>query len=182
MRPIFTVHAGEYLFGSYLEKEFKGFNIWIPSRDTGIDLLVTDSKNRKTVSLQVKFSKDFLPTESQEIFQKGFKSLGWWALKRDKIKQSLADFWVFVVFDFRQKRTEFVIIPPKTLLKKITKLHGDDKIIQSYLSVTTKNKCWETRGISKKEQILIANHSYHNKHRDFTEYLNNLDLIKKRLK
>ena len=66
MRPIFTMHAGEYLFGSYLENEFKGFNIWIPSRDTGIDLLVTDSKNRKTVSLQVKFSKDFLPTEKEE--------------------------------------------------------------------------------------------------------------------
>ncbi len=31
----------------------------IPSKDTGIDLLVTDSKNRSAVSLQVKFSKDF---------------------------------------------------------------------------------------------------------------------------
>jgi hypothetical protein len=182
MRPIFTMHAGEYLFGSYLEKEFKGFNIWIPSRDTGIDLLVTDSKNRKAVSLQGKFSKDFLSTEREETFQKGLKSLGWWTLKRDKIKQSLADFWVFVMFTFEQRRTEFVIIPPKILLKKITKLHGSTKIIQSYLSVTTKNKCWETRGTSKKEQILIANHSYHNKHRDFTEYLNGLDLIKKRLK
>ena len=90
MRPIFTMHAGEYLFGSYLEKQFKKFNLWIPSRDTGIDLLVTDSKNRKAVSLQVKFSKDFLPTETEETFQKGWKSLGWWALKRDKIKQSLA--------------------------------------------------------------------------------------------
>jgi len=182
MRPIFTVHAGEYLFGSYLEKEFKGFNIWIPSRDTGIDLLVTESKNRKTASLQVKFSKDFLPTGMEETFQKGLKSCGWWTLKRDKIKQSLADFWVFVMFNFEQKRTEFIIIPPKILLKRITQLHGNDKIIQSYLWVTAKNKCWETRGINKREQILIANHSYHDKRRDFTEYLNNLDLIKRRLK
>ena len=108
-------------------------HLWIPSRGTGIDLLVTDSKNRKTVSLQVKFLKDFLPTETEETFQKGLKSCGWLTLKRDKIKQSLAEFWVFVMFNFEQKRTAFVLIPAKVLLKKITKLHRNDKIIQSYL-------------------------------------------------
>jgi hypothetical protein len=182
MKPIFTMHAGEYLFGSYLEKKFKQFNIWIPSKDTGVDLLVTDSKNRKTISLQVKFSKDFLVTDTEKTLQIGLKSIGWWALKRDKVKQSSADFWVFVMYSFEHKRMEFVIIPLKVLLERITRLHGNIRVIQSYLWVTARNKCWETRGLSKREQILIANHSYHNKHRDFTEYLNNLDLIKKRLK
>jgi hypothetical protein len=41
MRPIFTVHAGEFLAGQYIEREFKK-NVWVPRKDTGIDLLVTD--------------------------------------------------------------------------------------------------------------------------------------------
>ena len=49
MKPLFTIHAGEYLVGSYIEKHFKKYNVWIPSKDTGIDLLVTNSKNNKTI-------------------------------------------------------------------------------------------------------------------------------------
>jgi hypothetical protein len=37
-------------------------NVWIPTKDTGVDLLVSDRKNKKAVSLQVKFSRDFLAT------------------------------------------------------------------------------------------------------------------------
>jgi len=55
---MFTIHAGEYLIGSYIEENFKNYNVWVPSKDTGIDLLVTNSKNNKAVSLQVKYSKD----------------------------------------------------------------------------------------------------------------------------
>lgn len=62
MTPLFTIHAGEYLVGLYIERRYgKRFNVWIPSKDTGIDLLVSDRKNRRTASLQVKFGKDFLP-------------------------------------------------------------------------------------------------------------------------
>jgi len=58
MQQMFTIHAGEYLIGSYIEENFKNYNVWVPSKDTGIDLLVTNSKNNKAVSLQVKYSKD----------------------------------------------------------------------------------------------------------------------------
>ena len=63
MTPLFTIHAGEYLVGLYIEHHYrKQLNVWIPSKDTGIDLLVSDHQNRRTASLQVKFGKDFLPT------------------------------------------------------------------------------------------------------------------------
>ena len=62
MQPIFTIHAGEYLVGSYIEDKFKKYRVWVPSKDIGIDLLVTNSKNSKAVSLQVKFSKDYTVT------------------------------------------------------------------------------------------------------------------------
>lgn len=86
MKPIFTIHAGEYLVGSYIEENYKDYNVWIPSKDIGIDLLVTNSDNTRTVSIQVKFSKDFLITHGRKEYQKYLLSCGWWTLNRDKIK------------------------------------------------------------------------------------------------
>jgi hypothetical protein len=143
---------------------------------------VTDSKNKKAVSLQVKFSKDFLVTHVEDGLRRGLKACGWWTLKRDKIEKSPADFWIFVLFSFKKKTEQYMIIKPEELLKRLKKLHGDIKRIQSYLWVTEKNKCWETRGAKKKEQILIANNNYSNKDRDFTKYLNAWEQIKKMLK
>ena len=88
MKSIFTIHAGEYLVGSYIEKHFKKYNVWVPSKDTGIDLLVTNSKNNKTVSLQVKYSKDYSTTYMKPEFNNSFKTWGWWTLNRKKIQSS----------------------------------------------------------------------------------------------
>jgi hypothetical protein len=37
MKTLFTIHAGEYLVGSHIEQHFRRVNVWIPSRDTGVD-------------------------------------------------------------------------------------------------------------------------------------------------
>lgn len=182
MQPIFTVHAGEYLVGSYIESTIKNIRVWIPSKDTGIDLLLTDNEVKKTISLQVKFSKDFLVTHMHDIFQRGLTSCGWWTLSREKIINSEADFWIFVLHGFQNKNSQFVIIKPSELLNRLEKLHGKPKTIQSYIWVTNKKKCWETRGLNKQEQILVANHSYNNNIRDLSIFLNNWEPIKKELK
>jgi len=39
MKSLFTIHAGEYLVASHIEQHYKRVNVWIPSRDTGVDLL-----------------------------------------------------------------------------------------------------------------------------------------------
>jgi hypothetical protein len=57
VRPLFTIHAGEFVVGDFIEAHYPGVSVWVPTRDTGIDLLITDSKNQRTVSLQVKFSR-----------------------------------------------------------------------------------------------------------------------------
>ena len=59
MKSLFTIHAGEFVTGEHIERKFRKVNVWLPSRDTGTDLLVTDAKNKTSVSLQVKFSRDF---------------------------------------------------------------------------------------------------------------------------
>lgn len=54
MKPLFTIHAGEYLVGSHVEREFnRRINVWVPSTDTGIDLLLSNRDSTRTASVQV---------------------------------------------------------------------------------------------------------------------------------
>ena len=46
MKPIFTIHAGEYLVGAVLEKKCPDWEIWLPSRDVGTDLLIRHKRTR----------------------------------------------------------------------------------------------------------------------------------------
>src|SRR5580704_6357055 len=119
MNPLFTVHGGEYLVGSYIERHFKRVNVWVPSRDTGVDLLVSDRNSRRAISLQVKFSKDFLVTDMGAEFQKNLRACGWWTINRAKLRSSPANYWVFVLVGFERHSTDFIIIPPKQLLRRL---------------------------------------------------------------
>lgn len=182
MQPMFTVHVGEYLVGSHIQDRFKKYNVWVPSKDTGIDLLVTNARNNKAVSLQTKFSKDYTVTHMAADLQNKFKAWGWWTLASDKIRKSPAELWVFVMQSFRKKSIECIVIPPKVLLQRLRKIHDRKKLYHTYLWVSNNGKCWETRGLRKPEKILIANDSYCNQDRDFTAYLNNWRLLKKKLR
>jgi hypothetical protein len=173
MKPLFTIHAGEFLVGEFIERKFRRANIWIPAKDSGVDLLVSDSKARKTVSLQVKFSRDFLATHMPAVFQKPLRACGWWTLDRRRILRSPADYWVFVLAGFENRSTDFVIIKPKDLLKHLNRIHGRGDRIQTYLWVTETNRCWETRGLNRPDHFLIADGRYENPVRDFSAYLNN---------
>ena len=182
MLPFFTIHAGEYLVGSYIESNFKQFNVWIPSKDTGIDLLLTNTDNSKTASVQVKFSKDFLTTDMSDIFQKGLRACGWWTLNPEKIRLSKADYWIFALHKFNSKDLQFIIIEPEKIIDLFDILNRRGKTIQSYIWVTEKLKAWETRDLKKQDQILIANHAFSDPNRDLTKYLNNWNPIIKKLK
>ena len=155
MQPMFTIHAGEYLVGSYIEQNLtdqngKKLNLWIPSKDTGIDLLVTDQTNRHTTSIQVKFSKDFLTTDADKReYQDDLKACGWWKLNPEKIRESLADYWILVLPPFKYGNVEYIIIPPEELASRLGALRGtQNKALHSYLWITENSKCWETRGLS----------------------------------
>src|SRR5665213_2497482 len=54
VKPLFTVHAGEFLVVDYVDRHFRSLNVWIPAKDTGVDLLVSDRTNKHTVSMQEK--------------------------------------------------------------------------------------------------------------------------------
>jgi len=183
MKPLFTVHAGEYLVGSHIEANYPKWNVWVPSKDTGIDLLVTNSRNTKAVSLQVKFSKDFNPTHRPTFLQHKLMAAGWWTHQAKKIRDSRADFWVFVLPSFTERETSFVIIEPNELLRRLRGIHGRTrKPIHSYLWVTKTDRCWEARGLTNPDQELIAFDRFTDKERDFTSFLNGWSKIEKRMK
>lgn len=173
MRPMFTIHAGEYLVGLHVQKILK-LNAWIPAKDTGIDLLVTDRDNHHTASLQVKYGKDFLPEGKIPLRREKFRCHSWFTLNRAKLNKSEAKFWVFVLHGFKSKAPDFIVIPKAELLRRMAKLHeSDGDILQCYLSSTESGQCWETRGLRNEDWLQIINGTYKSSLRDFTRYLNN---------
>ena len=173
MRPLFTIHGGEYLVGSHIEQHFKNVNVWVPSRDTGVDLLVSDRNSRRAVSLQVKFSKDYLVTDMDAEFQKNLRACGYWTINRKKLRSSRASLWVLVLVGFEKRSTDFIIIEPKRLLRVLQSIHRrKDNTIRSYLWVTEHKRCWETIGLGREGERQITNGTYKDPHRDFTKWLN----------
>ncbi len=182
MKPLFTIHAGEFLVASYIEQQFKDYLVWLPSRDSGVDLLVTDKHSTRAVSVQVKFSRDFLATHMADALRPGLKACGWFTLNQQKLSQSTAKFWIFVLYPFNQKEVDFVIATPSTMLGVLSSLHGKQNSVQSYVWVTRSKRCWETRGLSRKDQLLVSKDLYQNPARDLTKYLNNWNPIHAALK
>ena len=193
MKSLFTVHAGEYLTGAYIEEKLSNkehsYNVWVPGRDTGVDLLVTNSDNTKMCSLQVKYTKDYYLTlcNADAKFRSNLTTCGWWTLNSNKIAASKADFWVLMLLPFDNKDPQFIIITPQELLKRLTEIHGNSLKQNTYLWITNdKNgfRCIETRDLDKteKENVFIRHESPGVFARDFTGFLNNWGPVQEKLK
>ena len=177
MRPIFTIYAGEFMVGAYLEGKFKKkINVWVPTKDIGVDLLVTNSRNTRVVSFQVKFSRDYLTTAISAEFQDPMRACSWFKLNRDKIVKSPANFWVFALIGSKKRTRDYVVIKPADLLKRLNRIHGKQGE-NIYIWVTEAGRCWETRGLSKSKLLEIANSTFLDTNRDLTPYLNNWKMI-----
>jgi hypothetical protein len=159
--------------------------VWVPSKDTGIDLLVTNATNTKSVSLQVKYSKDFTQDYGTALQQNKLLASGWWSLQEKKIAESKADFWIFVLPSFIEQSVSFIIIPPAELLQRFRAIFGkSEKRLDSYLRVTKSGHCWESRGLKNADHEMIAFDQFKNSNRDFTQSLNSNGWanVEKRLK
>ena len=181
MKPIYTLNAGEYFVGSFILEKYKEkeFKVWIPAKDEGIDLLVTDKNFKKSVSLQVKASKEYKSTYPH---LKNFEACGWWTIKKDKLKTSQADFWVFFIYDVKAQN-QYIIIEPHKLLHKLIKIHSNAlQTFQTYFWIAPKQKCWEGRDLGKDDINKIVSGNYRDENRDFSKYLNAWQQIENKLK
>jgi hypothetical protein len=169
---------GEVLVGSHIERAYKNSRVWLPSRDAGIDLLVTNQQLSRAASIQVKYSKDFLWNQgggknaSRDVATR-IKSGGWWTFNHAKLRKSPANLWVLVLYRSSHRDCDFLVIEPSELLIRYKKLGRTSDTIQSYVWVTENGRCWETRGLSKQEQVAVALSNFNRPVRDLTQFLNN---------
>ena len=180
MRPLFTIHAGEFLVGEYLEKHFKHLNVWIPSKDTGVDLLITNKKNSNPISIQVKLSRDYATTESKDEVSKIQLAGGWLILDHNKIQFSPADYWVFIlVSHLKGVQPQHIIIRPEELLKKLIATHGKRTKYHFYPWILTDGRALDGRGMSKNDKKLLIKNELPLDSRDLSPYLSNWDMFRK---
>jgi hypothetical protein len=175
MRPLFTVHAGEYLVGEFIEKNFPSLNVWIPSKDTGIDLLITNKSNSNSISLQVKLSRDYRSYHSVNQFESTLTVGGWFTLKHLKIEKSTADYWVFVLVSHDKKvKPRHIVISPKELLKKLIEVHQKSSSYNFYLWLRDCDKlALDGRGLSQADKKLLIDGNLNLGPRNYSSYIEN---------
>ena len=174
MRPLFTIHAGEFLVGEYIENSYKSLNVWVPAKDTGVDLLITDKSAKKATSIQVKLSRDYSKPEAVDDFDRELIAGGWLLFDHEKIENSLADWWVIILVSHESRmKPQFIVIPPTELLSRLEKIHGKSKKYHFYPWVTKSGLCLDGRGIRKQDRISLSKREFDLGPRDLSNFLNN---------
>ena len=177
MTPIFTVHAGEYLVGTHLERTFPDCRVWIPAKDSGIDLLVTDESCSRAVSLQVKYSRDYTDSSPADPNRRAITRATFITVKREKLEASPARYWIIVLHSFAKKDPRFLVITPRELLKRIEAHHGRRASYILYFNVVGESKCWEMRA-PRAEMKAALDAGTIARSRDFTDALDNWSQIR----
>jgi len=171
MKPIFTVEAGEYLVAK--EFEHRGFRVWLPSKDTGIDLLISDHAVKRFVSVQAKFSGDFSISDSKKFGEELYLT-GLFSTRAKNLHESPADYWILMIASFKLRKMACVVVKPRELYDRLEAIRpwgaGERHF---FIWITTDKKCWETNGLRKQEFKAVARGDYSNRTRDMTCWLEN---------
>ena len=173
MKPIFTIHEGEFLVGDHINRTLgRKYDVWVPTKDSGVDLLITRKQRRgKAVGLQVKFSRGF---GIREELARHLIATSWFTLEPKKIRGSQADLWVFVILTLKHEQ-HFVVIPKRELRKRIPR--GCGKMWNLYLWVYDDGSCYQVRDLGKDEKLDTVHRGVRDRHRDFSEWLENWRLL-----
>ncbi|MFY9532277.1 MAG: hypothetical protein WBC04_19505 [Candidatus Acidiferrales bacterium] len=175
MKPIFTIHEGEFLVGDHINRKFgRKYNVWVPTKDSGVDLLVTRKTGEgKPVGLQVKFSRSFdIPDE----LTRHVLATSWYTLDPKKISQSQADLWVFVFMTLRHQRY-FVLLPTSELKKRIPRGCGSKWNL--YLWAYADGSCYQVRDLNLEGRLKAAHRGVQDRNRDFSKWFENWKLLEK---
>ncbi|MEO0371892.1 MAG: hypothetical protein AAF231_10580 [Pseudomonadota bacterium] len=188
MRPIFTIHAGEYLFGKKLKNMRPNADLWLPVKDKGIDFLLTDPDFKKPVGVQVKMSKDYSDVEAKSEYEKALVAGGWFTFSRKKLEHSNADVWSLILVPWQKRETpQYINLRPHTLLNHLEAIHGRRDSYDLYPSVfrlkgegpkkTHQKLCVETRGLRASQRSDLVSGSLDLGPRDWCQFLDNWKLL-----
>lgn len=175
MKPIFTIHEGEFLVGDYINRRFgRKFEVWVPTKDSGVDLLVTSRRRRrKALSVQAKFSRSY---DTNNELARHVIATSWYRLDPKKIRSSQADLWVFVIMTLRHEQ-HFVVIPTRELRKRIPRDCG--RTWDLYLWVYADRSCYQVRDLCNEERLNAVRRGVRDAQRDFSPWLGNWKLLDK---
>ena len=182
MKPLFTIHEGEFLVGDHINRRLgHKFDVWVPTKDSGVDLLVTRKRRQgASLGLQVKFSREYLHQGGsgigREEIDRHLIGTSWYALQPKKIRASRADLWVFVILTLKHKE-HFVVIPTRELRKRIPPRAGN--MWNLYLWVLDNGSCYQARGLSQEQKLYLRRRGVADRHRDYSQWLENWKLLEK---
>jgi hypothetical protein len=164
MRNLYAPTPGELLVGQELEK--RGYQVYIPTKDKGIDLLAT--KGTAVLRFQVKESRVYLQPSGSPAWTS-------WTQLQSRILRDAAeggvDLFVFVIhaLDETGRRVKFkplyVVIPPMDLEERLRRYRPDSEDRSVYWYVDGDRRLWELRGTRRVDT------NYEVDERDFTDYL-----------
>jgi len=175
MKPIFTIHEGEFLVGDHINRALgHRFNVWVPTKDVGVDLLVTRRDGAgKAVGLQVKFSRSF---DIPEELTRHVLATSWYTLDPKKVRRSQADLWVFVFMTLRHE-TYFVVIPTTELQKRMPRGPGGKWNL--YLWAYADGSCYQVRNLNLMGRLSAVRRGVQDPKRDFSKWFDNWKLLEK---
>ncbi len=126
-------------------------------------------------------TQDFLQKYQSILYQEKLVSGGWFNISKQKLIESPAEIWIFVLHSIRVKSYNYLIMKKQEVIKKLNQINQISNKSKSYMfypwvaedSKDGQYKCWDARGLRKKERDKLVNGKFDCEPRDFSEYLNN---------
>ena len=170
-----TFHGswGEYLVGAYIEHTYPQWCVWVPSKDTGIDLL-RDGFTKQEGSLTAgQVLQGLEPDSPPHLVQNKLMATGWWTHQDQKIEKSKADFWVFVLPSFIEHETASLLFHQATSSGGFGQFMAERARGNPLVSIGDEDGTLlgDARAAECRYQELIAFDRFSNQSRDFTRFL-----------
>ena len=139
-----------------------------------LDLVLVNTKNKKSLTIQVKGSRAYKGTEN-DIKRLGNGSNSWYSIKKETIEDSIVDYYIFLIYVIEQLNKNkkgrisiephVVIISSNDLRKKVKSYKKANKknIYQFELWTNTEEK--KLKVFDHRDQIIKGKKEY------FTEFL-----------
>lgn len=135
----------------------KNIEVFMPlnAQMKDIDLIIMNTKNKRTLTIQVKGSRAYEPKRNEiKKFRDG--SSGWFFFPKKSIEKSTADYFIFLIYvleDFlktgrRRIMPHTIIIPTKEikrLCKKYKIAHGNKRYSFDFWINPLKKQAFDTR-------------------------------------